>query len=554
MSGPGTPGTPEPPETPGTPGTPGTPDPPGTSTGPPPDANGSERTQNQEDDDALGALGYRPELKRTLGNFHTFAAGISYISILTGTFQLFYFGVTFGGPAYWWSWPMVFAGQLMVALCFCELAARYPVAGSIYNWAKKMGGPHIGWLGGWMMMTASMVTLSAVALAYQITLPQIDSRFQFIGSGTGKYDAAANAVLLGSVLILFSTTVNAFGVKLMARINSAGVFIELVAAVALVIFLAVHITRGPATVLTDTHGHGAGQTLGYFGAFLTASLASAYVMYGFDTASSLGEESHNPRRNAPRAILRALIASFLLGGLILLTALLSVPDLASKQLSTGGLQFVVLSTLGKTVGEVFLWCVVIAITVCVLAVQAAGIRLMFAMARDNNLPAGSHLARVSPRFHTPVVPAVVMGVVGVVILVININQPQIFSVITSIAIIMIYLAYLMVTLPMLIQRLRGRWEPQKGGFSLGRFGLPINIAAVCWGLAMSLNLAWPRAEVYNATGPQHWYLRWGAFVFIGIVALGGFAYYWFVQRHKTGVLAEHRFQAADPSSPPAPAE
>ncbi|MGW2201413.1 amino acid permease, partial [Streptomyces sp. NPDC001774] len=60
------------------------------------------------DDDSLAELGYRPELKRTLGNFHTFAAGISYISILTGTFQLFYFGIAFGGPAYWWSWPMVF--------------------------------------------------------------------------------------------------------------------------------------------------------------------------------------------------------------------------------------------------------------------------------------------------------------------------------------------------------------------------------------------------------------------------------------------------------------
>lgn len=537
--------------------TPGTPDVPGrdangangSGAGGPADPEASARTQLQDDDDALGALGYRPELKRTLGNFHTFAAGISYISILTGTFQLFYFGVSFGGPAYWWSWPMVFVGQLMVALCFCELAARYPVAGSVYNWAKNMGGPHIGWLGGWMMMTATMVTLSAVALAYQITLPQIDSRFQFIGDGGGKYDAAGNAVLLGSVLILFSTTVNAFGVKLMARINSAGVFIELIAAVALIIFLAVHITRGPSTVLTDTQGHGTGETLGYFGAFLTASLASAYVMYGFDTASSLGEESHNPSRNAPRAILRALVASFLIGGLILLFALLAVPDLADKRLSTDGLQFVVLDTLGSTIGEVFLWCVVIAITVCVLAVQAAGIRLMFAMARDNNLPAGSVLARVSPRFHTPVVPAMLIGVVGVVILVININQPQIFSVITSIAIIMIYVAYLLVTAPMLIKRLRGQWQPVKGSFTLGRFGLPVNIIAVFWGAAMSLNLAWPRAAVYNATGPQHWYLRWGAFLFVGIVAAGGFAYYWFVQRHKTGVLAEHRVQATDPTSP-----
>ncbi|MFI8003025.1 APC family permease [Streptomyces sp. NPDC086010] len=510
------------------------------------------RADGTHDDDSLAELGYKPELKRTLGNFHTFAAGISYISILTGTFQLFYFGVSFGGPAYWWSWPMVFVGQLMVALCFCELAARYPVAGSIYNWAKTMGGPHVGWLGGWMMMTATMVSLSAVALAYQITLPQIDDWFQFVGDGSGKNDAAENAVLLGTVLILFSTLINAFGVKLMARINSAGVFIELIAAVALIIFLAAHITRGPSSVLTDTYGLGEGRTLGYFGAFLTASLASAYVMYGFDTASSLGEESHHPSRNAPRAILRALIASFLIGGLILLFALLAVPDLAAKELSTGGLQYVVLQTLGSTIGEIFLWCVVVAITVCVLAVQAAGIRLMFAMARDNNLPAGSVLARVSPRFKTPVVPAVLIGVVGVVILVININQPQIFSVITSIAVIMIYVAYLLVTAPMLVRRLKGDWRCAEGNFTLGRFGLPVNILAVLWGAGMALNLAWPRAEVYNATGPQHWYLRWGAFVFVGIVGGGGFAYYWFVQRHRTGVLESHRSEANDPAEPAPP--
>ncbi|WP_432758450.1 APC family permease [Streptomyces benahoarensis] len=499
---------------------------------------GTRDDGTHDDDASLAEFGYKPELKRTLGNFHTFAAGISYISILTGTFQLFYFGISHGGPAYWWSWPMVFCGQLMVALCFCELAARYPVAGSIYNWAKRMGGPHIGWLGGWMMLTATMVSLAAVALAYQVTLPQISSWFQLIGNGSGRTDAAANAVLLGSILILFTTLVNAFGVKLMARINSAGVAIELIAAIVLIVLLAAHITRGPSAV-TETFGLGAGQSLGYFGAFLTASLASAYVMYGFDTASSLGEESKDPGRNAPRAILRALVASFLIGGLILLFALLAVPDLHAKELSVDGLQYVVLSTLGSTVGQIVLWCVVIAITVCELAVHTAGIRLAFAMARDNNLPAASLLAKVSPRFQTPVLPAIVIGLVAVAILLINVNQPQIFSVITSIAIIMIYLAYLMVTVPMLIQRLRGRWTPAEGTFSLGRFGLPVNILAVLWGLAMSLNLAWPRAAVYNATGPQHWYLRWGAFLFIGIVAGGGFLYYWFVQRKRTGVLEGH---------------
>ncbi|MBG0856829.1 amino acid permease [Streptomyces spinoverrucosus] len=500
-----------------------------------------------QDDVELAEFGYRPELKRTLGNFHTFAAGISYISILTGTFQLFYFGYGSGGPAYWWSWPLVFAGQFMVALCFAELAARYPVAGSVYNWSKRIGNPHLGWLAGWMMLVASIVSIAAVALAYQLTLPQISSFFQFVGDGTGTYDVATNAVILAAVLILFTTVVNAFGVKLMARINTAGVFIELIATVVLIALLAANITRGPQ-VVTDTAGTGAGHSAGYLGAFLVASLASAYVMYGFDTAASLGEESLDPSRNAPRAIIRAIVASFVLGGLVLLLALMSVSALNGEKLSTQGLQYIVLDVLGPTAGKAMLWCVLIAVTVCALAVHTAAIRLAFAMARDNNLPASALLARVSPRFQTPVLPAVIIGVLALAILVVNIRQPQIFTVVTSIGIIMIYLAYLGVTVPMLVARLRGRWQPAEGRFSLGRWGLPVNIAAVLWGAAMTINLIWPRASVYNATAPFHWYLRWGAVLFVAIIAGGGFAYYWFVQRHRTGVLAEHRLQT-QPTAP-----
>ncbi len=59
--------------------------------------------------------------------------------------------------------------------------------------------------------------------------------------------------------------------------------------------------------------------------FLVASLASGYVMYGFDTASSLGEETVDPRRTAPKAILRAILASFVIGGAILVFAVMAAP-------------------------------------------------------------------------------------------------------------------------------------------------------------------------------------------------------------------------------------
>ena len=146
-----------------------------------------------------------------------------------------------------------------------------------------------------------------------------------------------------------------FGVRLMAMINSAGVFIELIAACLIAIILALHATRGPA-VFFSTNGYGAGTSGGFLGAFLVASLASGYVMYGFDTASSLGEETVEPRRTAPKAILRAILASFVIGGAILVFAVMSAPDLKDPQIasSSGGLQYIVEQVMWGPLGKIFL--------------------------------------------------------------------------------------------------------------------------------------------------------------------------------------------------------
>src|SRR5437773_1905108 len=79
----------------------------------------------------LASFGYRQELARQLGSFSSFAAGFSYLSILTGLFQTFFLGFHAGGPAFFWTWPLVFTGQFLVALCFAELAAHYPLSGSV---------------------------------------------------------------------------------------------------------------------------------------------------------------------------------------------------------------------------------------------------------------------------------------------------------------------------------------------------------------------------------------------------------------------------------------
>jgi urea carboxylase system permease len=491
-------------------------------------------------DSGMEHFGYRESLDRGIGKFGSFAAGVSYISILTGTFQLFYFGFSTAGPAYLWSWPMVLVGQLAVALCFMELAAKYPVAGSVYNWSKQLGSPVVGWSAGWLMLTASILTLSAVVLALQLNLPRLWHGFQIVGDGTGTYDFATNAVILGTTLIAFTTLVNALGVRLMAMINSAGVFIELIAACLIAIILALHVTRGPA-VFFSTNGYGGGTRSGFLGAFLVASLASGYVMYGFDTASSLGEETVEPRRTAPRAILRAILASFVIGGAILVFAILAAPNLQDPLIasSSGGLQYIVEQVMWGPLGKIFLACIVVAVTVCALAVHTAAIRLTFAMARDNALPFGEKLALVNPDTQTPIAPAIVIGVIAALILVINIGQPKIFTVLTSIAVIMIYLAYLMVTGPQLMKRLRGQWPPADlaagGYFSMGKWGLAVNAIAVLWGAGMALNLAWPRESVYGTP----WYNTWGAFAYTAVIMGSGLLWYGLKGRHHIGTLASH---------------
>ncbi len=491
-------------------------------------------------DSGMEHFGYRESLDRSIGAFGSFAAGVSYISILTGTFQLFFFGFGTAGPAYLWSWPLVLVGQMAVALCFMELAAKYPIAGSVYNWSKQLGSRIVGWSSGWLMLTASIVTLSAVVLALQLNLPRLWSGFQIVGDGSGPYDVATNAVILGTGLIVFTTVINALGVRLMATINSAGVFIELIAACLIAIILALHTKRGPE-VFFSTNGYGAGKSGGFLGAFLVASLASGYVMYGFDTASSLGEETLEPRRTAPLAILRAILASFVIGGAILVFAVMSAPNLGDPRIgsSSGGLQFIVEQVMWGPLGKIFLVCIVVAVTVCSLAVHTAAIRLTFAMARDNALPFGEKLARVNPNTQTPIVPAVVIGIIAELILIVNIGQPKIFTVLTSIAVIMIYLAYLMVTGPMLKQRLQGQWPPadlRAGGyFTMGRWGMFVNVLAVLWGAGMALNLAWPREGVYGTP----WYNTWGAFVYIAVILGAGLWWYAVKGRAQIGTLASH---------------
>src|SRR6202042_2502987 len=191
---------------------------------------GSESTN---DSNELAGFGYKQELDRSLGSFSAFAAGFSYISILTGVTALYGFGYLNAGPGVWWTWPVVIGGQILVALCFMEMAGQYPIAGSVYQWSKQISSGFTSWMTGWIYIVGAIVTIAAVAVDWQIVLPQVSTHLQFFGTSAdaGTYltkHGAQNALLLGGILVCITTAINMLGVKLMSRINNIGVTWELI--------------------------------------------------------------------------------------------------------------------------------------------------------------------------------------------------------------------------------------------------------------------------------------------------------------------------------------
>jgi urea carboxylase system permease len=463
----------------------------------------------------LSQFGYKQQLHRSIGSYGSFAAGFSFVSILTTVFQLFFFGFSFGGPAFFWTWPVVFGGQILVALCFSELAARYPLSGCIYQWATRLGGKAWGWTAGWLMLVAQVCTVAAAAIALEIVLPTVWTGFQvFDGFGT-------NAVFLGSLLLIVTTAINAVGIRVMSIINSVGVTCELIGVVLLCIALFAHSKRGPGVVLHT--GAGVGHGPGYLWSFIISGLMAAYVMVGFDSAGELSEETKDPRRTAPKTIIRALVVSGIGGAFLLLATLMAAPSVSDGSLGdpTKGLPYVLTSRLGETLGKVFLIDVTLAVCVCTLAIQTATTRMMFSMARDEALPFSKGLATVNSRTGTPIRPAIVVGVLTVALLAINIKNPLVFTALASVCIMLLYIAYLMVTGPMLLKRLRGEMPDAPGLFSLGRWGTAINAVAVVWGAFMAVNLGWPRAKVFGT----EWYLQYFPLLLLGgTIVVGALAY------------------------------
>ena len=342
-------------------------------------STGTEVSGGQERDSAdLARFGYKQELKRSLGLFSSFAVAFSYISPSTGIFTLFALGLTTIGGVFIWTWPVVALGQFLVALNFAEVSSHYPVAGSVFQWTKYLAGRSYSWFTGWIYLFAGILTVTAVVATLPLALiPALN------GLGWHSLNPASlnTELVVALITLVVITILNIYGVRLVSIINNTGVVFEILGMfVFALVLLAFHNHQGFNVVTKSAGLPVTGST------FLAAMFMSLFVIYGFDTASTLSEETKDPRRAAPKAVLYSVIGAFIIGGVFLLGTLVAIPHLGVAVKNAWGPAQIIEANFSTPFATLYLFVVSAAIFVCCLSILAATIRLCFGMSRDNQLP------------------------------------------------------------------------------------------------------------------------------------------------------------------------
>ena len=445
------------------------------------------------DDAHLRSLGIKPELRRTLGFLSNFAVAFSYISVATGTFTLIALGLGVGGPAFFWSWPIIILGQTFVALNFAELSSHFPVAGSIYQWSKRLSNKTLGWFTGWFYFWAGVVTVTAVAGTVPLVLSSI---YGFALADPSPIPALNNLVFWALITLISTTLINAFGVRLLSIINNIGVGAEILGMIVLAVVLLLVGRAQDVSVLTQTAGVESDATGGYLPVFLIAMFMSLFVVYGFDTAGTFGEETLDASRQAPRGILAAIWLSGIAGAIFLLAIILATPDMNAALTDPAPIATAINAGLGSQIGGLYLYVILIAVYVCTMAIQGATTRLMFSMGRDGRLPLGGLWGNVNASFKTPAYAAVAVGVLAAVPFFITDSPGLIATGATG----LIYLSYVLCNLGVLAARRRG-WPHKGAWFKLGSWGTIINVLALVWGISMVINFAlWSDPNLFGNFG------------------------------------------------------
>jgi APA family basic amino acid/polyamine antiporter len=391
--------------------------------------------------DAILATAEKKSLHRSLGAFQLTLFGIGCI-IGTGIFVLTSAGAQKAGPGLMLAFIIAGAVCVVAALCYAEIAAMVPVAGSAYTYTYSVMGELLAWTVGWALVLEYAIAASAVSVGWSgyftgtilneffgVTLPPWLSAGPLVlgGAEGGLINLPALVIaLLITWLLMIGTTES-------ARVNAVLVMIKIVALTAFIILTlpAVETENFNPFLPAGLFG-GFGSGVGAVGA--AATIFFAYV--GFDAVSTAAEETKNPQRNVPIGLIGSLGICTIF---YILVAAGAVGTIGGQPImGPGGVPFPagseelarqcglpqyremlvcsnealahVLRTIGfGTVGNALGIAAFLALPSVILILLFGQTRIFFVMSRDGLLP--DVLSKVHPKWRTPYVVTAITGVV-----------------------------------------------------------------------------------------------------------------------------------------------
>ena len=447
------------------------------------------RPTPQDDSADLASFGYTQSLHRRLHFFSSFAAAFSYISPATGIFTLFILGIGTLGGAFIWTFPVVALGQFIVALNFAEVSSHFPIAGSVFQWTKLLSNSKpYAWFSGWIYLWAGALTVAAVVATLPLTLiPVIND----IGLSDMSPDSLDNQKWIAIITLVVITLLNIFGVRVVAIINNTGVLFELLGLFVFAVILALFHNNQGVGVVFETGGPDFNASN-----FLVAMFMGLFVIYGFDTASTLAEETNEPRRVAPRAVLGSVAAAFIIGFIFLWAMLMAIPGRLTRSSPPAASRRPRSSRRTSRTRSPPATC------------WSSRSRSSSAAWRSRPRRSGSPTRwRATASCRSPGrstrctrgparrwAPASLVAVMAAIFF-LKYGGVAFIAIAAS---GMIYLSYILANLAILQARRRGFFERRDVPFSLGRWGMLVNILALVWGGSMLINFMWHRV----ATNPK----------------------------------------------------
>jgi len=334
------------------------------------------------------------QLQRVVGLGDLTALGLGAI-IGTGIFVVIGEAIASSGPSIVFSFVLAGITCAFSALCYAELASSIPVAGSAYTYAYATMGELIAWIIGWDLILEYGVSVAAVAVGWGEYLNSfLDTVFGISlpesiagppGEG-GTVNLPAVAIVLAIMCLLV------VGIRETTRVNSVMVLVKIAA---LLLFIVLGVTAFTSDNFTPFYG---GEEEG-FGGVVTAASIIFFAYIGFDAISTSGEETRNPGRDLPIAILGSLAVATVL---YIVVAIVAVGALPTDQLA--GAEAPLAAALSDGAGiewgaSLISLGALVSITSVVLTIMYGQTRIFFAMCRDGLAP--RRFAQVHPRFRTP---------------------------------------------------------------------------------------------------------------------------------------------------------